>query len=256
MIISLAIIANGCGNEVRDRGSFSESFKDAALIGILKQLTSDERSIYPVFGPGDTIAFYQRLLLTDAQDTIAYRQKDLVKPYGIHTNNGELYTLSAPMEFPSNRKMELSEIPALYEDSSVYAISSPESSVYAFETLVGENQIHTIFLTMGDSLRQLSWGDTSCFLDRFSNSGRYLTAIYAQGPTWVLIFDLKFDKVYRIPNDSLAVDYLTSFSADDGEMLFIRSRKLYRWGHDFFGNIWEFKFSNNHEAVSRGVNKR
>ncbi|OGC94491.1 MAG: hypothetical protein A2W25_01535 [candidate division Zixibacteria bacterium RBG_16_53_22] len=219
-----------------------QGFGDATDIGTVTQLTDDYRSIYPVFGPGDTIVYYRRLLLTDAQDTFAYYPDELIKPYGKHISTGRLYTLSKASEFPSAREIDPVRLPHAFGKKPVFAVASPDSASYAFETVEGVNQVHTLFLVEGDSLRQISAGSVSCFLDRFSSTGRYLTAICGKVPTWILIFDLVDGGVYRIPHDGTYIDYLTSFSSDDRMMLFIRSNNAYRYGRDFFGNIDIFKF--------------
>jgi hypothetical protein len=218
------------------------SFENATQIGELRQITTDDRSIYPIFGPGDTIIFYQRMLLADIQDTFAYRPSETIKPYGVHITTGELYTLSKAGEIPLAWEADPDSLPDDFGRQPVYAIVAPDSFTYAFETVEGSNQVHTLYLVEGDSLRQITSGSVSCFLERFSNTGRYLTAVYGKIPTWVLIFDLVDGGVYRIPHDSIYVDYLTSFSPDDRMMLFIRSRNVYRHGRDFFGDIYLFTF--------------
>jgi hypothetical protein len=239
-----ALIIGGCSERksagVGDR--FVRSLQDATTIGTLSQLTDDQRAIYPVFGPGDTIACYQRLLLTESEDTFAYYDDEMVKPYGVHVSSRELYTLSRAIDFPSALRIDTSKLPDHYGKDAEFAVASPDTLAYAFETVSGENQVHTLYLVTDDSVTQLSFGPTSCFLDRFSNTGRYLTAVYGKGPTWLLVYDLIRGGVYRIPHDSSFVDYLTVFSQYDEMMLFIRSDKNYRWGSDFFGDIWLFKF--------------
>lgn len=238
-------------SEKKGKGGSDRSgtgFKDARDMGNMTQLTDDYRSIYPVFGPGDTIVFYRRLLLTDVQDTFAYYPEELIKPYGKHIFTGELYTLSKAGEFPSAREISPARLPNDFGKKPVFAIASPDSVSYAFETIEGTSQVHTLYLVEGGSLRQITSGSVSCFLDRFSNTGRYLTAIYGRVPTWVLIFDLVDGGVYRVPHDSSYVDYLTSFSSDDQMMAFIRSNNAYRYGRDFFGNIILFKFKDSRHA--------
>jgi len=243
MVVSLVfLVCSRDGKQGNSRG-FRAALKDATAIGTITQLSNDWRSIYPVFDPGDTIAFYRRLLLTDVQDTFAYYENERIRPYGVNIYTGELYTLSKNCEFPPSRELDPTKLPNDFGKKPTFAIASPDSVSYAFETVDGQSQVHTLYLVEGDSLRRITDGDVSCFLDRFSNTGRYLTAIYGKIPTWILIFDLIEGGVYRIPHDSDYVDYLTSFSSDDHKMLFIRSNRQYRYGRDFFGNIQLFTFT-------------
>jgi hypothetical protein len=250
-IVILVLLLAACGgknNGDSQAEKFRHSMLNAETIATMTRITDDSRSIYQVFGPGDTIAFYQRLLLTDAEDTSMYYPEDMIKPYGKNLINDALYTLSSPAPFPSNDTIPRGNLPRKLGEETVYGVKSPDSSLFAYETVAlvnkeGTREAHRIYLVKGDSTRQLSFGDTSVFLDRFSNTGRYLTAIYGTMPTWLLIFDLKDDKVYRIKHDSTYVDYLTSFSPSDSMMMFIRSDSRYRLGRDFFGDIWLVRFN-------------
>jgi hypothetical protein len=244
VILLFLTIALACSNNKTPRGGdkFAQTLRDATTIGALTQLTSDERSIYQTFGPGDTIVFFERLVVPDPEDTFAFYEQERVRPYGIHIENGQLYTLSKATEFPSQGQLDPAKLPESSQHRIVYAVASPDSMMYAFEALEGLEEIHTIFLAYEDTVKQLSSGKKSCYLDRFSNTGRYLTAIYGNGPTWILIFDLVDGGVYRVPHDSTYIDYLTSFSSEDDMMLFIRSLKKYRQGQDFYGDIWVLEF--------------
>jgi len=221
---------------------FKQSLLDATTRGSLKKLTEDGRNIYPIFSPGDSIIYFQRLLITSATDTFAYHPEDLVKPYGINILNGELYTLEGDYEFPIAKSIDPAKLPRQMDEKTLWGIWSPDSSKVAFETVYStEGGVHYIYLQQGDSIRQLSYGATSCYLDRFSNRGRYLTAIYGNGPTWILLFDLEKDKIYKINRGSepdSMVDFMTIFSSDDSMMAFVRSEKKFRWGDDYFGDIW------------------
>ncbi len=223
---------------------FAESMIPAERTGTLKRLTSDGRSIYPIFAPGDTIILYERLLLTSAADTIAYFPEDMSKPYGINILDSTIYTLEGTPSFPSAGVIDTAALPHRYHEETVWGVASPDSTVYAFETIAAgdSDEIHLLYLAEGDSVRQLSYGRTSCFLDRFSNTGRYLTAIYGTGPTWILIFDLEKDLLYRTQHEGDSIDYLTNFSPNDDMMLFIRSEKKYKRGGDYFGDIWLLRF--------------
>jgi hypothetical protein len=250
-IVVLVFLSAACGsknNSDLQAEKFRRSMISAETIATLTRITDDSRSIYQVFGPGDTIAFYQRLLLTDAEDTSMYYPEDLIKPYGKNLINDQLYTLGSPATFPPSDTIQRGLLPRKMGEESVYGVKSPDSNLFAYETVAlinkeGSKGVHRIYLVNGDSTRQLSYGDTSVFLDRFSNTGRYLSAIYGSMPTWLLIFDIKEDKVYRIEHDSTFVDYLTSFSPSDSMMMFIRSDSKYRLGRDFFGDIWLARFN-------------
>jgi hypothetical protein len=244
IILASAILA--CSSEkktITTDDLFWSSQISVGRTASLKKLTDDSRSIYPAFAPGDSIVLFQRLLLTDPADTSYFLPEEMIRPFGINIESGQLYTLSSKYNYPSDRALEgPAEAPAGLEHV-VWGIRSPDTNVLAFETLTGvANNVHTLYLAMGDSIAQLSYGATSCFLDRFSNTGRYLTATYGIGPTWVFVFDLKENRLYRIENDSDWVDYMTTFSSDDGMMVFLRSDRKYSLGDDFFGDIWLLKF--------------
>jgi Tol biopolymer transport system component len=185
-------------------------------------------------------------LLTDIADTFAYFPDETIKPYGININNGELYTLDGKIGFPSNRVLDIRDLPKQPGEETVWGVASPESSVFAFETTRSDKKTHLIYLAIGNTIRQLTFGDISCYIDRFSETGRYLTVVYGTGPTWILVFDLRTNHIFRVErpdNDKPIIDYLTSFSPDDRMMLFIRSDKKYRWERDYFGDIWLLRFN-------------
>lgn len=222
---------------------FRSSLVDAGRIAATKQITDDDRSIYPAFGPGDSLVFYQRLLITDPADTFYYFTEKMIRPYGVNVESGELYDLSEKYRYPPDRALKVDELAIRSSERVAWAIRSPDSNVIAYETLSGpESATHTVYLAIADSVRQLSYGTVSCFLDRFSNTGRYLTAVYGTGPTSALIFDLEKDLIYQVSQDSGTVDYMTNFSSDDSMMVFVRSDRKYSWGDDFFGNIYLLKF--------------
>jgi hypothetical protein len=248
-LIILAALLLACSSN-KNKIALDERFRnemiDAADIGKLTPLTQDGRSIYPIFAPGDTIVYYKRLLITDAVDTFIYKMDEMIKPYGIGISNGELYTLSKPYDYPSTRVVPPSDYPRRYGEKVDWALRSPaDSNVIAFETVTSDNEnaIHILYLAIGDSIIQLSFGNISCFLDQFSNTGRYLSAIYDQGPTWIIVYDIKKGRCYRINHEGDSIDYLSIFSPDDSMMLFIRSDKKYRYGKDYFGDVWLLKFN-------------
>jgi hypothetical protein len=236
-----------CGSrKLSDTDRFRSSAIDVTKVGRLQWLTDDDRSIYPVFGPGDTIVLFQRFLLPDMADTFAYFPDETVKPYGVNISSRQLYTLGRKIDFPSNRALKISGLPKRPGEETVWGVASPESGTFAFETIPKGNKTHLIYLVRGDSVRQLSFGEIPCFIDRFSNTGRFLTAVYGTGPTWILIFDLEANLIFRVErplNDSASIDYMTSFSPDDSMMLFIRSDRKYSWERDYFGDIWLLSFN-------------
>ena len=248
-LIMLAVLLLACSSN-KSKISLDQRFRnemqDAADIGKLTRLTDDNRSIYPIFAPGDSIVFYRRLLITDAIDTFIYKADDMVKSYGKGISNGELYTLSKAYDYPPAKVLSPSEYPHRYGEIVDWAMRSPvDSHTIVFETVSSEKEdaIHTLYLSRGDSITQLSYGNVSCYLDQFSNNGRYISAIYDRGPTWLLIYDTKKGEWYRINHDSDYVDYLSYFSPNDSMMIFIRSDKKYRYGKDFFGDVWLLKFN-------------
>jgi hypothetical protein len=247
ILIILPLLA-ACGSDrSKETIKFKDSARDIAKIGTLQKLTDDGRSIYPVFAPGDSIVYYQRLLLTDVADTFAYFPEQIIKPYGVNIRSGELYTLDGKLDYPSAGEIEVTGLPRRANESIVWAVRSPDSSMMAFETIPisGGELTHVIYLVRGDSIQRLTFGDVSCFIDRFSNTGRYLTAVYNTGPAWIIVYDLHENIWYRInrPDDEARIDdYLTTFSSDDSMMLFIRTTKEYTWNKDYFGDVWLLRF--------------
>jgi hypothetical protein len=245
--ISLVILVFGCSPEKKadiryDR--FSESLKPAAETGTINRLTQDGRSLYPVFAPGDSIVLYKRLLVTTAEDAEGRTDEELVKSYGINIVNNELYTLPGDYPYIEPDTVDLSRAPTKYGENTIRALESPDGKIIAFETVTGpDRDSHTIYLARGDSIMQLTYGDLPYFLERFSNTGKYLSAVCGRGPTWIIIFDLENNVGYRIERIEDRVDYLTAFSSDDKMMVFIRSDRRYSYGLDFFGDIWLLRFN-------------
>lgn len=245
--LSLALLIFGCSPDKQadiryDR--FLESLKPATEIATISRLTQDGRSIYPVFAPGDSIVFYKRLLVTTAEDAEGRTEEELVKPFGINLINNELYTLSGDYPYIRADNIDPSRVPRLYGENTIRALESPDGKTIAFETVISfDRDSHTIYLARGDSITQLTYGDLPYFLERFSNTGRYLSAVCGRGPTWIVIFDLENQVAYRIERTESRIDYLTTFSSDDRMMAFIRSDNRYSYGLDFFGDIWLLRFN-------------
>ena len=183
--------------------------------------------------------FYKRLLVATAEDAEGRTEEELVKPYGINLINSELYTLSKDYPYIPPNSVDLSRAPQKYGENTIRALESPDGKTIAFETIISfDRDSHTIYLARGDSIAQLTYGGLPHFLERFSNTGSYLSAVCGRGPTWIVIFDLENQVGYRIERTENRIDYLTAFSSDDKMMAFIRSDKRYSYGLDFFGDIW------------------
>jgi len=222
---------------------FIETLNSAAQIGDLTVLTDDNRTIYPMFAVGDSIMYFRRLLVADAADTTGRNPEELIKPFGIRISDKQLYTLSEDYHYPEKAGIPTQGLPTRYGETIVWAVESPDGKTVAYETIVGRLQnSRIVYLARGDSTVQLTYGDIPCFIDRFSNTGRYLTVICGYGPSWIIIFDMEKNIGYKIDRDGDSVDYMTLFSSDDKSMVFIRSQKKYSYEYDFFGDICLFKF--------------
>ncbi|MEE9553718.1 MAG: hypothetical protein V3W18_05420 [candidate division Zixibacteria bacterium] len=221
---------------------FIESQNTADLLGEIIRITDDSRSVYPVFASGDSIIYFNRLLVSNPDDTTGRSLGELIKPYGIKISDGELYTLSSEYEYIPGTPLN-SVIDSIAGENIVRQVKSPDGGVLAYETNIGGAPTsHTVYLARGDSTVQLTYGGQPCFIDRFSNNGKYLVVICGLNSTSLVIFDMNTYVGYRIPNDNNSIDYSTSFSSDDRMMVFIRSDKQYSIGSSFLGDIWLFKF--------------
>lgn len=245
--LPLAFLIFGCSperqTEVRyDR--FKESLRPSTEIGTVSRLTQDGRSLYPVFAPGDSIVFYKRLLVSNAEEAEGRTEEELVKPYGLNLINNELYTLSGDYPYPFAENIDSSRIPHVYGEKMIRAVESPDGETIAFETAISfDRDSHAIYLARGDSITQLTYGDLPCFLERFSSTGKYLSAVCGRGPTWIILFNLENHVAYKIERIENMMDYLTIFSSDDRMMAFIRSDNRYSYGLDFFGDVWLLRFN-------------
>jgi hypothetical protein len=223
---------------------FIESLEPASEIGNFSRLTEDGRNLYPAFDPGDSIIYFRRLLVTEASDTTGRKPDELIKPYGIGIADGKLYTLSDNYVYPEGRSAESPSLNNRAGETVTRALSSPDGNTIAYETVVGTSlESHTVYLLRGDSTTQLTYGGMPCFVDRFSNTGRYLTVICGLENPRIIIFDLTENVGYRIETEGDHMDYMTSFSSDDHMMVFIRSEKKYSLEYDFLGDIWLMRFS-------------
>lgn len=223
---------------------FLESLEPAGQIGELNRLTDDDRSGFPLFAPGDSIIYFKKLLVSESVDTLGRAPEDLVRPYGIRISDKELYTLSHDYVYPDRKGVDL-QTSEWSSERIIWALESPDGETIAYETVVGNlRESRTVYLMRGDSTVQLTYGDTPCFIDRFSNTGRYLTVICGYGPSRLIIFDLLSNAAYKVPQDGDFIDYMTAFSSDDKMMAFIRSNKQFSIDYDFLGNIWLMTFAN------------
>ena len=222
---------------------FWESLYSADELGEAVRLTDDGRCILPMFAPGDSLIYFEMLLVSNADDTTGRTPEELVKPFGLRIGDGELYTLSANYNYPFLKKSE-KEIADRPGEKMVLAVDSPDGKSVVYESMVGRSRdSHTIYLIRGDSTVQLSYGNQPCFIGGFSNTGKYLCLVYGTGSASLVLFDMEANRGYRVEHDSASFDYLPAFSSDDKMMVFIRSYKKYSTGENFFGDIWIFKFT-------------
>ncbi len=243
----LAFLTLGCSSDDQADvryNRFVESLKPATRLGTISRLTQDGRSLYPAFSPGDSIVFYRRLLVATAEDAEGRTEEELVRPYGINVYNNDLYTLSEDYPYIRTDNIDLSRVPRRYGENTIKALESPDGKTIAFETALGDDRdSHTIYLAREDSITQLTYSDLPCFLERFSNTGKYISAVCGRDPTWIIIFDLDNQAAYRIERIENRLDFLTAFSSDDKMMAFIRSEKRFSYGFDFFGDVWLLRFN-------------
>lgn len=244
----MIILFLGCGGEKTDNRKsdrFEKSLKPAEEIGELERLTQDGRCIYPMFAPGDSIVYFRRLLATDEQAAVGKEVKELVKPFGLNIYTKELFSLSSDYKYLHPDFMEQSKLPMIAGEPSTYGINSPDSEIFAFETM--ENNLKSkgkIYLSKNDEYRQLTFGNISCLLERFSNNGKYLSGLWGWDPSSILIFDLDTGDIHKIKREGDFLDFLTVFSSDDKMIVFLRSEKLFELDNIAFGDIWLFKFNN------------
>jgi len=245
-ILTVLLLTLSCADEKKtyvQSNRFWDSLIDATEIGELEQITDDGRFLLPYFAPGDSILIANRLLATDAETASRLTKDQISGIMGININTKDIFKLSKYPNYPTNNLYQdsLSSVP-LYEYFT-YAIQSNDSSVIAFETIIDVNtNQRAVYISKEDSVYQLSYGDLSCSLDRFSNTGRYLTALIGNNKTWVIIFDLQSGKAYKIPNDEERPDSMIAFSSDDKMIAFVRSEGLVSNENNYYGDIWIFKF--------------
>ena len=244
--ILLALILGCAGQEKQDLriDRFLNSLNPVSEISSLKRLTQDGRCIYPIFAPGDTIIYFRRLLAANNEAASGKEYKDLVKPFGMNLRTGELLTLSADYNYPPPNYADTANFPELSAEPVILGLKSPRNGIIAFETTEkGPSGRSKIYLRDGDMLSQLSYGDVSCYLENFSASGRYISARLGWDPSWIILFDLDNGKNYKIERQSDMIDYMTCFSSDDRQMIFIRSESRLVMDGASFGDIWLLTFN-------------
>lgn len=242
----LLILIIGCGGDEepgRKIDRFQESLIPASEICTVERLTQDGRCIYPIFAPGDTIVYFRRLLAADNEAASGKDYKDLIKPFGLNLITMDLLNLSADYSYPPLNHADTTDFPNISGEPVTLGLRSPDSGTFAFETTEkGPSHKCKIYLRRGDMLHQLTYGDASCILEKFSHNGRYITGLLGWDPSWILIFDLENEKIYKVEHQNDLLDYMTSFSSDDSMILFIRSDGRYVLDGAPFGDIWLIKF--------------
>ena len=223
---------------------FLNSLKHASEISTVERLTQDGRCIYPTFAPGDTIIYFRRLLAPDNEAASGKEIKDLIKPFGININTKELLELSVDYEYPALNYADTTKLPQVGGEIVTMGINSPDSGIFVFETEEkGPSQKRKIYIVNNDQISQLTYGDISCYLERFSNSGRYISVLLDWDPSWIVIFDLESGNNHIIERKEDLIDYMTGFSSDDKMMVFIRSDGRYNIDGSVFGDIWLLRFN-------------
>jgi hypothetical protein len=246
-LLSILLILPFCCAEeelpVQRPDRFLNSLNPASEVSTLERLTQDGRCIFPIFAPGDTIVYFRRLLAGDNEAASGKEYEDLVKPFGINIKTKELLTLSEDYEYPALNYIDTSKYPDMGAESITLAINSPDSGVFAFETAqFGTSGKKRIYLYKDEKIKQLTFGDISCFLENFSKSGRYISALLGWDPSWIIIFDIDSEMKYKIERENDIIDYMTNFSSDDRMMVFIRSDGRYILDGAVFGDIWLLRF--------------
>ena len=247
-LLILLLIAS-CGDNsqpVEKPNRFKESLHKASEILTLERLTQDGRCIHPNFAPGDTIIYFRRLLAPNEEAASGVEYKDLIKPFGMNINSGELLTLSTEFTYPLQNYAERIDLPAPSEEVVTQGIYSPDSTYIIFETTEKNvQQNRKIYIEKDDQISQLTFGDISCYLEKVSNSGHYISALFNWDPSWIIIIDLQSGKNYIINRDNDMIDYMSCFSSDDKMMVFIRSDGTIDMDGTVFGDIWLARFNGN-----------
>lgn len=247
LISGVILILFGCGGEKtpnRKYDRFENSIKPASELGSVERLTQDDRCIYPMFAPGDTIIYFRRLLAENSEAASGKEYEDLIKPFGININTKELLTLSRDYNYPAPNFIELSELPKIAGETVTHGLISNDSSIIIMEAIrPGISNIGRLYTIKDSILSQLTFGDHSCYLEEISNGGKYITALLDWDPSHILIINLDTDDKYEIAPENQLLDYMTKFSSDDKMIVFVRSDKRFVLNDTVFGDIWLFRFN-------------
>jgi hypothetical protein len=247
LILAAILVLSGCGEEKsssRKFDRFENSIKPASELGSIKRLTQDDRCIYPIFAPGDTIIYFRRLLAENSEAASGKEYEDLIKPFGININTGELLTLSRDYNYPAPNFIKLSELPKIAGETVTHGLISNDSSIIIMQAIrPGISGFSRIYTIKDSVLSQLTFGDHSCYLEELSNNGKYITALLDWDPSRILIINLVSGDKYKIEPEDQLLDYMAKFSSNDKMIVFIRSDKRYVLNETVFGDIWLFRFN-------------
>lgn len=246
-LISTAILLLfGCGGEKtsnRKYDRFENSIKPASELGSVERLTQDDRCIYPMFAPGDTIIYFRRLLAGNSEAASGKEYQDLIKPFGININTGELLTLSQDYYYPAPNFAKLKDLPSIADETVTHGLISKDSSIIVMEAVrPGFSGLSRLYTFRDSILSQLTFGNHSCFLEELSNDGEYITVLLDLNPSHLLIINLKSGDKYEIAPENQLLDYMSKFSSNDKMIVFIRSDKRFVLNDTVFGDIWLFRF--------------
>ncbi len=221
---------------------FINSCKPIEEVAEMKRLTEEGKCLNPTFSTGDTIIFFKRLLVSDPDDTIGLKFSQVVKPFGINVNNSELYTLNQDYDY---RKpiIDRSNPPSgILTENFAGRIKSPDTNVSAYQTLQIGGAPGPIYISRNGISSQISYGDTACYLNGFSSTGRYINIICGDENPRIILYDTKTDQHIIISGAGNYMDYMPCWSRDDKVMAFIRSERRFSFEQNSFGDIWLVRF--------------
>jgi len=242
MILALNCSDNKQQLENKDR--FSSNFTSMDEIALIEQITNDGKCLFPSFAEGDSIIMFKRLLVNAPEDTFGRAINDMVKNYGINIATKELYNIGGIYDYPRPLAAEPESLKPKTGEIISWAAELKEKGLLAYESYpIGNPNQSNIYLLKNNILEQLSVGPRPVYLDRISNSGRFLSAIYGDSLSRIILYDiLNENRVYVIKGFGFFVDYMTSFSSTDSMMVFIRSNQKFAIGTEPFGDIFLVRF--------------
>jgi hypothetical protein len=169
---------------------------------------------------------------------------ELIRTQAIDVRSRELFEIAGEFEYDRPEISDTGNLNPKQGEVINFAIKSPESGVLAYEAYPSGNINRSlIYLLKNDTLSQLSGGPEPIYLDRFSKTGRFVTANYGDSLTRIIVYDLfDFNRPYIISGFGFFVDYMTAFSSGDSMMTFIRSEQKYSLGNEPFGDIYLVRF--------------